>query len=93
MSTSSSTSVRVMAFTVTYTEILQDGKYLQDGPVLAARFVNQGREYLAVRYVGPSGNADYYSPQAAASTRPSCARPWSSRGSAPRSTCTGCIPS
>ncbi|HEY1899265.1 MAG TPA: peptidoglycan DD-metalloendopeptidase family protein [Steroidobacteraceae bacterium] len=50
-------------FTVTYTEVLQDGKYLQDGPILAARFVNQGKEYLAVRYVGPSGNADYYSPQ------------------------------
>jgi murein DD-endopeptidase MepM/ murein hydrolase activator NlpD len=50
-------------FTVTYTEVLQDGKYLQDGPVLAARFVNQGRQYLAVRYVDPSGNADYYSPE------------------------------
>jgi murein DD-endopeptidase MepM/ murein hydrolase activator NlpD len=49
-------------FTVTYSEVLQDGKYLQDGPVLAARFVNQGKEYLAVRYVGASGNADYYSP-------------------------------
>jgi murein DD-endopeptidase MepM/ murein hydrolase activator NlpD len=51
------------SFVVTYTEVLQDGRYLQDGPVLAARFVNQGKEYLAVRYVGPSGNADYYSPQ------------------------------
>jgi murein DD-endopeptidase MepM/ murein hydrolase activator NlpD len=51
------------SFAVTYTEVLQDGRYLQDGPVLAARFVNQGKEYLAVRYVGPSGNADYYSPQ------------------------------
>jgi murein DD-endopeptidase MepM/ murein hydrolase activator NlpD len=50
-------------FAVTYTEVLQDGKYLQDGPVLAARFVNQGHAYVAVRYVGPSGNADYYSPQ------------------------------
>ena len=50
-------------FTVTYTEVLQDGRYLQDGPILAARFVNQGREYLAVRYVGPSGRADYYSPE------------------------------
>jgi murein DD-endopeptidase MepM/ murein hydrolase activator NlpD len=49
-------------FTVTYSEVLQDGKYLQDGPVLAARFVNQGKEYLAVRYVGPAANADYYSP-------------------------------
>jgi murein DD-endopeptidase MepM/ murein hydrolase activator NlpD len=50
-------------FTVTYTEVLQDDKYLQDGPILAARFVNAGKEYLAVRYVGPSGSADYYSPQ------------------------------
>jgi murein DD-endopeptidase MepM/ murein hydrolase activator NlpD len=53
------------SFTVTYTEVLQDGKYLQDGPILAARFINQGKEYQAVRYVGPSGNADYYSPQGA----------------------------
>ena len=53
------------SFTVTYTEVLQDGKYLQDGPILAARFINQGKEYLAVRYVNPSGNADYYSPQGA----------------------------
>jgi murein DD-endopeptidase MepM/ murein hydrolase activator NlpD len=53
------------SFVVTFTEVLQDGKYLQDGPVLAARFVNKGREYLAVRYVGPAGNADYYSPQGA----------------------------
>jgi murein DD-endopeptidase MepM/ murein hydrolase activator NlpD len=51
------------SFTVTCTEVLQDGKYLQDGPILAARFINQGKEYLAVRYVSPSGNADYYSPQ------------------------------
>jgi murein DD-endopeptidase MepM/ murein hydrolase activator NlpD len=53
------------SFTVTYTEVLQDGKYLQDGPILAARFTNQGKEYLAVRYVGPAGTADYYSPQGA----------------------------
>jgi murein DD-endopeptidase MepM/ murein hydrolase activator NlpD len=53
------------SFTVTYSEVLQDGRYLQDGPILAARFVNQGKEYLAVRYVGPAGTADYYSPQGA----------------------------
>jgi murein DD-endopeptidase MepM/ murein hydrolase activator NlpD len=53
------------SFTVTYTEVLQDGNYLQDGPILAARFINQGKEYQAVRYVGPAGNADYYSPQGA----------------------------
>ena len=50
------------AFTVSYEEIYENGKYLQDGPILSARFVNRGREYLAVRYVGPDGRADYYTP-------------------------------
>jgi murein DD-endopeptidase MepM/ murein hydrolase activator NlpD len=50
------------SFTVTYQEVYEKGKYLQDGPILAARFVNQGREYLAVRYVAPNGHAGYYTP-------------------------------
>ncbi|HTX23549.1 MAG TPA: peptidoglycan DD-metalloendopeptidase family protein [Steroidobacteraceae bacterium] len=50
------------AFTVTYEEVYEKGKYLQDGPILAARFVNHGREYLAVRYVAPDGRAGYYTP-------------------------------
>lgn len=51
------------SFTVTYQEIDERGRYLEDGPILAARFVNQGREYLAVRYVAPNGKAGYYSPE------------------------------
>lgn len=50
------------AFTVTYEEVMQDGSYIKDGSILAARFVNQGREYMAVRYVGPNGREGYYSP-------------------------------
>ncbi|HTV50599.1 MAG TPA: peptidoglycan DD-metalloendopeptidase family protein [Steroidobacteraceae bacterium] len=50
------------SFTVTYEEIYENGKYLQDGPVLAARFINQGREYLAVRYTPPDGHPGYYTP-------------------------------
>jgi murein DD-endopeptidase MepM/ murein hydrolase activator NlpD len=50
------------SFTVTYEEVMQDGTYVKDGAILAARFVNQGREYLAVRYVDPSGHEGYYSP-------------------------------
>jgi len=49
-------------FTITYQEYLQDGEYVKDGPVLAAKFVNRGREYVAVRYVNPDGQAGYYSP-------------------------------
>jgi murein DD-endopeptidase MepM/ murein hydrolase activator NlpD len=49
-------------FAVDYERIFQDGHYLQDGDILAARFVNQGREYQAVRFVAPDGRADYYTP-------------------------------
>jgi len=51
------------SFVVTYQELLQDGEYVKDGPVLAARFVNRGREYVAVRYERPDGTADYYTPE------------------------------
>jgi len=49
------------SFTVTYEEIFENGKYVQDGPILAARFVTQGREYVGLRYVTPSGKVGYYS--------------------------------
>lgn len=50
------------SFAVTYRELYQDGDYVKDGPVLAAKFVNKGRTYLAVRYVDPEGNAHYFTP-------------------------------
>ena len=49
-------------FTVSYQRLYQNGTYLQDGPILAARFTNQGREVRAVRYRAPDGNERYYSP-------------------------------
>jgi len=50
------------SFVVTYEEVWRDGHYLKDGPVLAASFVNQGREYRAVRYSDPTGVTSYYTP-------------------------------
>src|ERR1700676_3004457 len=49
-------------FTVVYEQIYQDGKYLRDGEVLAAEFVNNGKLYRAVRFVSDNGNAGYYTP-------------------------------
>ena len=51
------------SFVVSYQELYQDGVYVKDGPILAASFTNQGRQYLAVRYVDPDGNAHYYTPE------------------------------
>jgi len=48
-------------FTAVYERIYQDGKYLHDGEVLAAEFVNNGKTYRAVRFVSSSGSG-YYTP-------------------------------
>ena len=45
-------------FTVVYEELSQDGKPLRTGNILAAKFVNDGREYHAVRYVDADGRAE-----------------------------------
>lgn len=49
-------------FTAVYQQIYRDGKYLRDGDVLAAEFVNNGKVYRAVRYVSDSGAVGYYTP-------------------------------
>src|SRR4051812_15159231 len=51
------------SFTATYDEISQDGKYIKDGPITAAMFVNRGKVYRAARYVDPNGAAHYYTPE------------------------------
>jgi murein DD-endopeptidase MepM/ murein hydrolase activator NlpD len=48
-------------FTAVYEQVYQDGKYLRDGELLAAEFVNDGRVYRAVRFTAPDGgSAGYY---------------------------------
>jgi len=49
-------------FVVAHEQEYQDGRFVRDGDILAAEFVNAGKSYRAVRYVGPNGKADYYSP-------------------------------
>ncbi len=49
-------------FTVVYEEVFQDGEPLRIGNILAAKFINEGREYRAVRYVDSQGRGQYYSP-------------------------------
>jgi murein DD-endopeptidase MepM/ murein hydrolase activator NlpD len=48
------------SFAATYEELSEEGKFVKDGPVLAAMFRNNGRVYRAVRYVDPTGAANYY---------------------------------
>ena len=50
------------SFVVAHEQQFQDGEFVRDGDVLAAEFTNSGKIYRAVRYVGPNGRADYYTP-------------------------------
>ena len=50
------------AFVVTYDQIWRDGAYVKDGAIQAAVFVNQGREFRAVRYTDPEGGSHFYTP-------------------------------
>ncbi|MEE4295904.1 MAG: peptidoglycan DD-metalloendopeptidase family protein [Wenzhouxiangella sp.] len=48
-------------FALIYEEIWRDGEFLRDGPILAARFVNQGDAFEAIRFDAGNG-PDYFAP-------------------------------
>lgn len=50
-------------FVVTYQRISKEGEFLRDGDILAVKFVNQGKEYRAVRFIDDEGQARYYTPE------------------------------
>ena len=47
-------------FHVIYDEKYKDGVKVQDGPILAAEFINRDKPYFAVRYTQPDGYTSYY---------------------------------
>ncbi len=47
-------------FYVIYEEKFKDGVKVQDGAILAAEFVNQGKSFRTVRYTHADGYNDYY---------------------------------
>jgi murein DD-endopeptidase MepM/ murein hydrolase activator NlpD len=49
-------------FTVVYEEQYQSGEKIDEGPIVAAEFINQNQIYRAIRYTDPKGNTDYYAP-------------------------------
>ncbi len=49
-------------FVVVYEELWRDGKYVRNGDILAAEFINQGDSHRALMYEGPDGRESYYTP-------------------------------
>ena len=50
-------------FKLIWDEHRVQGRHAKDGQILAAEFINQGRTYQALRYIGKDGHADYYTPE------------------------------
>ncbi len=51
------------SFTVLYEELFRNGEKIQDGDILAAEFINDGKAYRAVRYTNPQTNvSEYFTP-------------------------------
>lgn len=50
------------SFTVLYEQNYLDGEKVDDGPILVAEFVNQGRTFRAVRYETANNHINYYAP-------------------------------
>ena len=47
-------------FHVIYEERYKDGEKVQEGPILAAEFINRGKSFTSVRYTHADGHSDYY---------------------------------
>lgn len=50
-------------FEVIYEEKVIEGRVINNGNILAARFTNRGKTYTAVRYTNKQGNSNYYNAQ------------------------------
>ncbi|MFW1677207.1 OapA family protein [Pontibacter sp. JAM-7] len=50
------------SFNVMYEEHYLDGEKIDEGPILAAQFTNQGNTFTALRYINQDGDSNYYTP-------------------------------
>ena len=50
------------SFTILLEKVWRDGKFVRDGDILGAEFVNNGHRYRALRYTLPDGRHEYYTP-------------------------------
>lgn len=50
-------------FSILYEEKHLDGEHVGTGDIIAARFINRGREYIALRYEKENGETGYFNPE------------------------------
>ena len=57
-------------FSILYEEKYLDGEFIGTGEILASQFINQGKKYVAVRYIDENGEVGYYSPEGESMRKP-----------------------
>lgn len=50
-------------FSILYEQKYLDGQFIGNGDIIAAQFTNQGKQFIAVRYINEDGDVGYYSPE------------------------------
>ena len=49
-------------FSILYEEKYLDGEFVDNGEILATQYTNQGKQFIAVRYVDEEGETGFYNP-------------------------------
>ncbi len=49
-------------FSILYEEKYLDGEFIDNGEILATQYINQGKQYTAVRYIDETGESGYFNP-------------------------------
>ena len=57
-------------FEVVYEELYLDGEKFDTGNILSARFINRGKEVIALQYTDSNSDTDYYSPDGSSTGSP-----------------------
>lgn len=70
-------------FEVIYEELYLDGEKFDTGRILSARFVNRGKDNIALLYTDSNGNSDYYAPDGASMRKAFLRTPINARVSSP----------
>jgi len=50
-------------FSILYQELYLDGEFIGNGEIIASQYINEGRQYIAVRYLDEAGELGYYNPE------------------------------
>lgn len=58
------------SFAIVYEQRFRGGERVADGQILAAKFVNDGKIYRAIRYTTPDGKSEFYTPEGSSLRKP-----------------------